>query len=1000
MRAIFDQSLPATSKKLVAACIARLWAYCPDAFTENVLLRNRAISLFDAVYGPQLYTRLKIREKSQSHEKSAAVVQAVKEAEDSFRSAAAFLDAVKNVATFEKAFFSAYNKTPATFLIAPFLPKHDLHARLHGVTERVEAYLSADTTQVVASYESALDYIDQRIADVLGLGTSYSEDFIYNPLIQLRSDLISSFQSSPLKKDADFRITKTDKKYPFHSVKTTVNLEFEIENVGPGYAFDVEILITDVSAGVVSKATFQIGDMPPSKRMLPVELVLVSPVDNLLAEVELQWLTFDRRQEIARTTLDFTAQRGDVDWVALSTAEPYDVEPISDDSQLIGRTEILQQLVGMVTAASLGSAIVHGQKRVGKTSIVKALQSKLGRGDSSLCPVYLLVGEYVRPDAIRSIQALGVRLCEEIRDADPDLCDIPIPVFDDALAPLGDFIRAVLKKKQQRFVFILDEFDELPTDLYSQNEIANAFFLGLRSLSARPEVSFVLVGSERMSAILSYQGQNLNKFKSIKVDYFDRRAHWTDFMNLVRQPALQYIEFSDKAVELIYSYTAGNPYFTKLICKSIVKIMVNRRDAHVTDLEVVEACTTELRNIDINSFVHFWEDGIVEKGAEREKIFLNRRKLLLAVGEVLRRTGGSRATMPQVQLAAKEYELTPDLVKQELDEFVQRQVFEQTDGYYSIKVRFFSEWLREFGVSQILSRLVGRIASIERREEEQAYVRSEEIFDLVRYIGSYKGRAVTSDLIRIWLNQFGTAAHQRLMFKILKGVRYFSEFEIRTKLSDLHSVIAKEIGLPAKHGTGRIENLAVSYLEGPGKSGYQYARLYSEENRIIARNVVDLSKLDTVFKQSRVRAVLWVDDFIGTGQTAFDRFEENKDDLVRLQREYDLSYFLGTLAGLQDAQVAIEERLAKLGLKVCVRISEPLSNRDKCFAEESPLFESDEERLKAKRIAEDYGRRLLPRTPLGYGECSTRVVFERSCPNNNLPILWGSANGWTPIFPR
>jgi hypothetical protein len=999
LSALFSHSLPNGSKKLIAACLVRLWSACPDVFSVSVKIRNHTVALFDNVFGPELYPRLKLREKSQTHEKSAALIEALIDAEDGLSAAARLLQNVSSVAAFEKAFFSSYNKLPATLLIAPFLPKHDFHARLHSITAKIEAYSTAIPSDVVASYESALSIVNERISDANDMGTRYAEELLSIPFSCLRDDLIRSFEHSPLRQDPIFRLTRSDKKYPFHTVDFAINLEVEIENVGPGYASELEVSVREVSAGRLIKSTFEIGDMPPSKRMLPVELVLDSSVKEVLADFELNWLTFDRQQRQTRLTLEFTAQRADIDWAALSISEPYDVEPISDDSQLIGRTEILHQLIGMTTGKSLGSAIVHGQKRVGKTSIVKALQSKLAKADESIRSIYVLVGDYVRPDPIRSIQALGVRLCEEIRDSDSDLSELAIPSFDDALAPLGDFVRTAQRRRPRRFLFILDEFDELPTDLYSQNEIANAFFLGLRGLSARPDVGFILVGSERMSAILSFQGQNLNKFKSIKVDYFDRQAHWSDFTNLVRQPADKYLEFSDRAVDLIYSYTAGNPYFTKLICKSIVKIMVNRRDAHVTVSEVHEACTTELRNIDINSFVHFWEDGIVEKGAEREKIFLNRRKILLAFGEVLRRTS-TRATVHQVQLAAKEYDLPSELVKEEMDEFVQRQVFEQIDAIYSMKVKFFAEWLREFGVSQILSRLTGRIAGIERRAAEAAYVRGDEIFAFVSRVNVYKGSPITPEHIRRWLEQFGSDINQRLMFKILQSVRFFSEFEIRSRLGDLHGIIAKEIGLPVRHGTGRVEHLAVSYLDGVGKSGYQYARLYSEENKIITRNVVDPSKLSTVFLQSPVKAVLWVDDFIGTGLTVVTQFQEHRDALVRLQKEHGLRYFVGVIAGLQESQAKAEDALSKMGLRVDVRVCEPLSTRDQCLSPDAKVFAEEEERIRAQRLAEDYGRRIVSKHPLGFGDCGTSVVFERSCPNNNLPILWGISNGWNPIFPR
>ena len=46
-------------------------------------------------------------------------------------------------------------------------------------------------------------------------------------------------------------------------------------------------------------------------------------------------------------------------------------------------------------------------------------------------------------------------------------------------------------------VLILDEFDELPLDLYKRGPVADAFFLTLRSISSRSRISFVLIGGEK-----------------------------------------------------------------------------------------------------------------------------------------------------------------------------------------------------------------------------------------------------------------------------------------------------------------------------------------------------------------------------------------------------------------------------------------------------------------------------------------------------------------------
>ena len=43
------------------------------------------------------------------------------------------------------------------------------------------------------------------------------------------------------------------------------------------------------------------------------------------------------------------------------------------------------------------------------------------------------------------------------------------------------------------------------------------------------------------------------------------------------------------------------------------------------------------------------------------------------------------------------------------------------------------------------------------------------------------------------------------------------------------------------------------------------------------------------------------------------------------------------------------------------------------------------------------------RRPLGYRGQGLLLTFSRNCPNNSLPILYGTGKGtarWTPLFPR
>jgi hypothetical protein len=126
-------------------------------------------------------------------------------------------------------------------------------------------------------------------------------------------------------------------------------------------------------------------------------------------------------------------------------------------------------------------------------------------------------------------------------------------------------------------VLILDEFDELPLNLYKRGPVGDAFFLTLRSISSRQRISFILIGGEKMTHILDCQGDQLNKWGVISVDYFSRERDWSDYRELITRPASNVLDFDDDAIEALHELTAGNPYYTKLICRYVYRQSVDQR---------------------------------------------------------------------------------------------------------------------------------------------------------------------------------------------------------------------------------------------------------------------------------------------------------------------------------------------------------------------------------------------------------------------------------------
>lgn len=209
---------------------------------------------------------------------------------------------------------------------------------------------------------------------------------------------------------------------------------------------------------------------------------------------------------------------------------------------------------------------------------------------SNTVVLFVEAGEYVDRDANRTIEQLGAKICRQMAATDPRFQALPKPSFDGALSPLSDHFDDVLAVSPDlRIVIVLDEFDSIPVELYRRGPTGETFFATIRSLSQKGQIGFILVGGERMRYAFDCQGQALNKFQMIRVDYLDRSKQWTDYQDLITRPTKGWLQFNDAALVRIYAESAGNPYYMVLICRSLFSLMVSRRDSYVTEREALEA---------------------------------------------------------------------------------------------------------------------------------------------------------------------------------------------------------------------------------------------------------------------------------------------------------------------------------------------------------------------------------------------------------------------------
>jgi hypothetical protein len=978
-------------QELLGAIFLRIYKNHGELIEGESAIKHKIISLFDTVYEYSIYKKKNISSKSQSHEKLPLLKHYIEEIENSMN--ALNIDNLSNFNSFRTKYFKLL-KGNDNQVIKPFLSE-SIFNELENIFKEIEGYIK---NQDMELYNDLIKKLGDYAITLKEINSEYNNLFLFEPLSQLIVSIKDDFTlNNPDAKISKLKISSTGKRYPLSNNNANIDLFIKLTNEEEGKAYDTCIEILNSNSLVIDKSKQYIGIID-GKKIVRVKFdgAIKNINDVLTVNVQVTWKDFTQKEYSTSKELTFYGQRMDIDWAEFKSRECYSREAIENENELIGRKDILDELFnGLDNSKNIKSYYIHGQKRIGKTSIAKVLKERLDKNKEKILVLYIEGGEYVDGEDFRNtVNNLGTKICKQISRANPKLSHLNIPSFNGSLQPLVDFLDDVTYILEEfKIVFMLDEFDEISSNLYKRNEIGNAFFLTIRSISNKPNYSFILIGGEKINFIISIQGEQLNKFKSHRVDYFDKE-HWSEFKDLVKKPVENYLDITDEAINLLYEVTAGNPFFTNVICETMMEIAIDKKDSFITDAEMDEAIKKSIETAEAQIFSHFWEDGIKEDNDKEEEISYKRRKVLLTLSELERNSENLTKEKITDKLIGELQELE---IKNILKEFTDRTILIENEGRFIFRINFFKDWLVDGGSTKIILTLSDEEKiRIREREEKKAEITSTELLQLIELKNIvYNGRPLSSDELRVWLNQFDSNISRRLIFKILQNLIYYTSANIKIKMKEIFSHIKNK-----KYEGKRVSNVLVSYLDGIGKSGVEYAKYFIDENSILAKNSVEKHKILERLNKDNFDYLVFVDDFTGTGKTIIDFVEElnkNFPDIFKKQ----IKIIIGVISGFLDAKELIEKEVEKMKItNIEVIICEPLNKSDKCFSDESKIFANPDDRRNARDICWGKGHSLVPNNPLGFGDCQSIVIFPDTCPNNSLPILWAEKEDFKPLFKR
>lgn len=844
----------------------------------------------------------------------------------------------------------------------------------------------------------------------------------YKPFLNTVSEVLKTIDEDSRSRftcELNFKIGNdliAERKYPFHEPERILTVQVPLINNGPGMAIGVTVHVATTNDSVLlSSGNINIGDIPPGEFSVFVEIMIVKSFNELPLSLSLTWGTLANADKISKhAILRFQAQQKDIHWPLLEQKVPYNTG-IAEGTEFVGRREKVIALSNRLLKDKMQSSYITGQKRIGKSSLALAVRQHIieTRHTKNIHFLYLEYGEYACAEPRQTLSSLGQRIAEFLEEYLPREVEVDTSqnAFDGTLSPLSRIADLISKHSPElRFVVILDEFDEIPQELYRLGSLAETFFANLRTLSAKKNLAFMLVGGESMPFIVSAQGDQLNKFVRESLNSFSRSDEWNDFVELVTIPVKGILHWYPEAINLVFNLSNGHPYYAKLICAKVYSIALSARDTEVTTGEVQRAYEELVTSLDVNAFAHLWKDGIMAERNQAEVISLQRCRLLVAIGRVVR----NRSSITLGTIKAEKH--SPQLADHEIDpmltDFCRRGILEDKGNRYEFPLILFQQWLAQSGINRLIADTLGdELAASIQKAEDQAYVKDGEIGGLIAKWSTYRGNKISVYEVRSWLNQVERNREQRFLYKLLSNIRFLSELEIREKLRMAHTLVLNSVPeFVRRSPSDRRKDILVTYTDGPAKSGSYYASRYAEENIISSECVLEMQNFSSALDRHEVQAAVSVnglviiDDIAGSGKTLSDGLKKFLNDNRIAIRDRSMYVVVVVLCATPEGEARIRKTLQTFNdIKCDLRICEPLAKSHYAFLVGNGIWDNADEEAEAKALCIRLGTKLVKNNPLGFDQQGLLVVFPNTCPNNTLPIFHHASpgkDGWKPLFPR
>ena len=242
--------------------------------------------------------------------------------------------------------------------------------------------------------------------------------------------------------------------------------------------------------------------------------------------------------------------------------------PVTEQRMFFGREDVFHWIQNSLAGQYADHILViHGQRRVGKTSVLKQLGNRLPK---KYVPVFFDLQGRTHTTLDRFLWWLAreiVRVLKQERGI-----EVPVPEKEVFAADLEYFenkflagLRPILGENTLLLTF--DEFDNLEESEIKE-ELARPLVDYLRRMMGEAGMSFIFSIGSSGRKLENMQASYTEFFKTAlykKISFLSR----DQTSHLVAKPVEGVLEYERAAVDMIFETAFGHPYFTQLMCHEL-----------------------------------------------------------------------------------------------------------------------------------------------------------------------------------------------------------------------------------------------------------------------------------------------------------------------------------------------------------------------------------------------------------------------------------------------